>query len=220
MNYSAIVLCAGSGSRANLGYNKVLYEHNQKPIFLHAVESFLNDETCTQVIIVTKANEREQFQKILEQVPNNNKIEYCDGGNERNESVENAMNVVTEAKVLIHDAARLSVDPSDLKALCEALNYHDAVLLGLPVVDTVKRVIGNQVVATEDRTTLFLAQTPQAFHVAMLKNYLFKAKEDGYVVTDEIMLVEQYKKGARIKMLQGSKKYNKWTHEEDFEGVI
>lgn len=218
LKYSAIVLCAGSGTRANLGYNKVLYELNEKPLFVYAVESFLTDEMCKQVIVVTKKEEREHFQKVLGEIPNVQKVVYSDGGSERSESVEKAIAYVKEESVLIHDAARLCVEQKDLKLLCEALISYDAALLGLPVVDTVKRVADGCVIGTEDRSTLFLAQTPQAFHVEALRHLIEKAKQDNYTITDEIMLVEHYQKDAKIKMLEGSKKYNKWTNSEDFGG--
>lgn len=214
--YSAIILCAGSGSRSGLGYNKVLYMCEGKPLFVYAVMSFVEDPRCSQVIIVTKPDERDQFKKEVA----SEKVMYVDGGSERSESVENAINYVTESKVLIHDAARRGVDQTDLHELCNMLDTCDAALLGLPIVDTVKRVVNQRVIGTEDRSTLYLGQTPQAFHVEMLKEFITQAKRDQYMITDEIMLVEQYQSNANIQMLKGSKKYNKWTYAEDFGGKI
>lgn len=213
--YSAIVLCAGSGSRAALGYNKVLYVHQDKPVFLYAVESFLKDEMCQQIIVVTKEVEKDAFIDVLA-LKKDVRIQYVVGGKERSDSVSKAMQCVTEEIVLIHDAARRGVDLEDLQKLCLALDACDAALLGLPIVDTVKRVRGNQVVGTEDRSTLFLAQTPQAFHTSSLKKVINKLEENGGYVTDEITLIEQYQKDAKINMLRGSVKYSKWTYEEDF----
>lgn len=214
-NYSAVVLCAGSGSRSGLVYNKVLYQSEGKPLFVHAVESFLSDEKCSQIIVVTKESEREYFTSHLDAL-NRIEIEYVNGGMERSDSVENALNAINQELVLIHDAARGRVDVDDLKKLCRSLLSVDAVLLGLPIVDTVKRVHNNRVIGTEDRETLYLAQTPQGFHTEMLKDLIKKAKLDKYLITDEIMLVERYLKNGTIEMLNGSKKYLKRTYSEDF----
>lgn len=213
--YSAVVLCAGSGTRSGLEYNKVFYLYEEKPLFLHAVESFVADEMCTQVIIVTKAEERSDFKSYINHLMDK-KIILIDGGKERSDSVANAMEYVSERRVLIHDSARKGVDKNDLHELVDKLDYCDAALLGLPIADTVKRVIGGKVEKTEDRSVLFLAQTPQAFHTQHLKALIKKAQADQFSITDEIMLVEHYQENANIQMLRGSKKYNKWTYEEDF----
>lgn len=217
MEYSAIVLCAGSGTRANLGYNKIFYKHQGKPLFYYAIESFLFDENCTQLIVVTKREEKEHVVEVLEGLRQLEKIQYVSGGKERSDSVQNAIAEVCNEYVFIHDAARCGVDKKDLDKLGRALKENDAALLGLPIVDTVKRVVNGNVVGTEDRSTLFLAQTPQVFRLEMLKSAFAKAKKDKYVITDEVMLIERYF-DAKIAMLEGSKKYNKWTMESDFGG--
>lgn len=215
--YSAVVLCAGSGTRSGLGYNKVLYVYKEKPVFMYAVEAFLADDMCKQIIVVTKEEEQSQFRNILA-VKGDRRLEYVSGGKERSDSVAKAIACVREDIVLIHDAARRGIEKADLTKLCTALEDHDAALLGLPIVDTVKRVIDQNVVGTEDRNTLFLAQTPQAFHTEMLRQMIALAQARCEVITDEIMLVEKYQTNAKIKMLRGSIKYNKWTYEEDFGG--
>lgn len=217
MEYSAIVLCAGSGTRANLGYNKIFYNYQGKPLFYYAIESFLSDSNCTQLIVVTKSKEKENVIEEVKKLEHLEKIQYVIGGKERSDSVQNAIDEVANEYVFIHDAARCGVEKKDLDKLGESLKENDAALLGLPIVDTVKRVVNGKVVGTEDRTTLFLAQTPQVFRVDMLKSAIKKAKQEQFVITDEIMLIEHYF-DAKIVMLEGSKKYNKWTLESDFGG--
>lgn len=218
MNYTAVVLCAGSGTRAKLGYNKVLYEYGGKPLFLYAVESFLNDVKCAQVIVVTKREERSLFESEVMSHKQRNKLIFIDGGKERSDSVSNAIEAVESPYVLIHDAARLAVEHADAEALCNALTESDAALLGLPVVDTVKRVENGFVVGTENRECLYLAQTPQAFHTEMIQRLIKQAQVEQYSITDEIMLIEKYCKSAKIKILPGSKRNNKWTVSGDFGG--
>ena len=53
MNYSAIVLCAGKGSRSGLTYNKMLYRFKNKTVYEMTMDIFLNDERCKQIVVVT-----------------------------------------------------------------------------------------------------------------------------------------------------------------------
>ena len=57
--YSAVVLCAGKGTRTGLDYNKMLYEFEGKTVFEMTLEKFLNDNKCEEVVVVTSEEERE-----------------------------------------------------------------------------------------------------------------------------------------------------------------
>ena len=72
--------------------------------------------------------------------------------------------------VLVHDAARALVPVAVVDAVVAALRAGaDAVVPVLPVVDTVKRVLGQVVVGTVDRVDLRVAQTPQGFRREVLE---------------------------------------------------
>lgn len=145
---------------------------------------------------------------------------YC-GGATRRDSVYNGLVAASAAVdmddwVLVHDAARPCVPRADLEALiaeCAA----DAIggLLALPIADTVKRAgkdeAGVQRVAgTEDRTQLWLAQTPQMFRAGLLAQALRDAKG---AVTDEASAIEQL--GLRPRLVRGSRENLKVTYPED-----
>ena len=57
MNYSAIILCAGKGSRSGLDYNKMLYRFGDQTVYQMTMKTFLNDPRCKQLVVVTKADE-------------------------------------------------------------------------------------------------------------------------------------------------------------------
>ena len=65
MNYSAIVLCAGKGSRSGLTYNKMLYRFKNKTVYEMSMEIFLNDERCKQIVVVTKEEELDDLKKLI-----------------------------------------------------------------------------------------------------------------------------------------------------------
>ena len=72
MNYSAIVLCAGKGSRSGLTYNKMLYRFKNKTVYEMSMEIFLNDERCKQIVVVTKEEELDDLKKLI----SSKKIDY------------------------------------------------------------------------------------------------------------------------------------------------
>ena len=54
-----------------------------------------------------------------------------------------------------------------------------------------KRVHNHIIEETVDREQLWIIQTPQAFHTSILTNAQHQADQDGFLGTDESMLVER-----------------------------
>jgi len=146
---------------------------------------------------------------------------YC-GGETRRDSVYNGLVAAMAAVdaddwVLVHDAARPCLPQRDLANLIrETRDDLIGGILALPVADTVKRVAkdeaGTQRIAgTEDRSQLWLAQTPQMFRCGLLIEALQKAQ---HAVTDEASAMEQM--GLRPRLVAGSRENIKVTFPEDF----
>ncbi len=140
---------------------------------------------------------------------------YCGGGSRR-DSVYNGLvashdEVNADDWVLVHDAARPCLPESDLKALVSECE-NDAVggILAIPASDTVKSVAQDRIVATEDRTKLWLAQTPQMFRAGLLLQALQRARG---AVTDEASAVEQM--GLKPRVVAGSRENIKVTWPDD-----
>ena len=102
MNYSAILLCAGSGKRTGLSYNKMFYQIEDKTVYQKMISMFINDQRCTQIIVVCKDEERESFRSLN----NDQRIIFVSGGKERQNSVFNGLQETVNDYVLIHDGAR------------------------------------------------------------------------------------------------------------------
>jgi 2-C-methyl-D-erythritol 4-phosphate cytidylyltransferase len=145
---------------------------------------------------------------------------FC-GGETRRDSVYNglvalAADMDLDEWVLVHDAARPCLPAQDLARLiaeCE----HDAVggLLAFPAADTVKKAAKDEagaqrVASTEDRSELWLAQTPQMFRAGLLAQALRDAKGP---VTDEASAIEQL--GLKPRLVAGSRENIKVTYPED-----
>lgn len=210
MNYSAIVLCAGKGSRSGLTYNKMLYRFKNKTVYEMSMEIFLNDERCKQIVVVTKEEELDDLKKLI----SSKKIDYVFGGKERQDSVYNGLQVVKEDYVLIHDGARPYLKKENIDDILECLNKNDACLLVVPVKDTIKVCIDGNIVKTLPREQLVQAQTPQAFKTELIKRCYQKGKDKNYIATDDASLVE-YFENTEVKAVLGSYSNIKITTPDD-----
>ena len=210
MNYSAIVLCAGKGSRSGLTYNKMLYRFKNKTVYEMTMEIFLNDERCKQIVVVTKEEELDDLKKLI----SSKKIDYVFGGKERQDSVYNGLQVVKEDYVLIHDGARPYLKKENIDDILECLNKNDACLLIVPVKDTIKVCIDGNIVKTLPREQLVQAQTPQAFKTELIKRCYQKGKDKNYIATDDASLVE-YFENIEVKAVLGSYSNIKITTPDD-----
>ena len=210
MNYSAIVLCAGKGSRSGLTYNKMLYRFKNKTVYEMSMEIFLNDERCKQIVVVTKEEELDDLKKLI----SSKKIDYVFGGKERQDSVYNGLQVVKEDYVLIHDGARPYLKKENIDDILECLNKNDACLLVVPVKDTIKVCIDGNIVKTLPREQLVQAQTPQAFRTELIKRCYQKGKDKNYIATDDASLVE-YFENIEVKAVLGSYSNIKITTPDD-----
>jgi 2-C-methyl-D-erythritol 4-phosphate cytidylyltransferase len=153
---------------------------------------------------------------------------YC-GGETRRDSVYNGLvaamaTVQADDWMLVHDAARPCLPRKDLEALVrETQNDEVGAILALPVAETVKKAAKDEsgaqrVAATEDRSLLWLAQTPQMFRAGLLIQALKRAKG---APTDEAAAVEQL--GLRPRLVAGSRENLKVTWPEDLaiaEGIL
>jgi len=134
------------------------------------------------------------------------------GGATRSASVRLALALLDDdvEYVLVHDAARPFAPPSVVARVLDALRAGEqAVIPVLPVTDTLKRVVGTEVLATVDRSDLVAAQTPQAFRAAVLR----QAHREGADATDDAALLESM--GATVRTVPGDPRNLKLTVPHD-----
>ena len=138
------------------------------------------------------------------------------GGATRSASVRAALAAVPEsaAVVVVHDGARPLASPALFEAVVAAVRAGaDAAVPGLPVADTVKRVVDGVVVTTLDRADLVTVQTPQAFSAAALR----RAHDDAASATDDAALVEAV--GGRVIVVPGEADNAKLTTPADLSAA-
>jgi len=93
--------------------------------------------------------------------------------------------------ILVHDAARPLVSPALVRAVAAATAVYGAAIPVLPVAETLKRLDGERVGATVDRTDVVAAQTPQGVRRSLLERAYAAHPPDGPETwTDEASLLE------------------------------
>ena len=204
--YSAIILAAGSGRRMAADRNKVFLKLADQAIFAYSLNLFLSDSDCKAIILVGKAEEKQYFSSYL-----TDKVTFVVGGDERQDSVRQALSRVASDRVMIHDGARPFVTLADLTHL----KAHTNAILAVPVKDTIKQVNeASQISETVPRQALWSAQTPQIFDTSLIKTVHQTAFDAGFLGTDDASLVEQFSI-VPVGIVSGSYENIKITTPED-----
>ncbi|HEX2058788.1 MAG TPA: 2-C-methyl-D-erythritol 4-phosphate cytidylyltransferase [Actinomycetota bacterium] len=136
------------------------------------------------------------------------------GGDERQRSVRNGLELVDTAHVVVHDAARPFATPELVRDVLDALKGAHAAAPAVPVADTLKEARDGRVIRTVDRSSLWAVQTPQAFLTDVLKSVHDKARVDGFLGSDDAQLVERY--GGVVRIVEGARDNLKLTYPEDW----
>lgn len=207
-----IIPAAGVGSRMQADKPKQYLTILGKTILEHTLSIMLNHRTIERIIVALSKDDPYAADLTILSHP---KIQLAEGGETRAESVLNALNAINEEDTwaLVHDAARPCLAESDLDNLLKVEDVNGAIL-AIPVVDTIKRSNAqNEIVATEDRSQLWQAQTPQFFQVNLLKKALCECLEKNLTITDEASAMELA--GFRPHLIAGRSDNIKVTRPED-----
>lgn len=212
-----IVPAAGSGSRLNQDTPKPYIVLAGKPILEHTLRRFLFQKELSQIIVATSAEYVKAARDILNIVPEEIDVAVIEGGEERQHSIFNALQVTRSVDlVMIHDAVRPFVTPEQIKTCCSVAEEAGAAVLGIPARDTVKRIDQNRFIReTPPRKYLWQTQTPQVFKKEILMKAYQKAFGDQFVGTDDSSLVERL--GVDVKMVEGDRSNFKITYPLDLK---
>ena len=202
MTVAAIVPAAGRGERLGPGQPKALRTLGGVPMLVHAVRALSRARLVDLVVVAAPPDGVAEVRALLDLHDAGADVRVVAGGAERQESVALALDALPDDVdvVLVHDAAR-PLAPSRLAdAVAAAVTGgRDAVVPVLPVVDTVKQVSGDTVVATVDRSTLRAVQTPQGFRREVLEQAHREHRTgDGVEVTDDAGLVERIGRAVTV----------------------
>ena len=221
---AAILPAAGLGTRMGAETPKQFLELDGVPLVIFTLRRLAACEAITDFFIATRAEELVALERSVAQLGLGRPVRVVRGGDTRQESVANALAEVpadTEI-VLVHDAVRPFVTREQVERLIAEARTRRAAILGIPAKDTVKEVKRASlpedvalITATIPRERIVLAQTPQAFSYALLREAFARAHADGIIASDEAGLVERL--GHDVHVVLGSERNIKITHPADME---
>ena len=188
------------------------------PILLHTIRKFVSSSAVSEIVVALRAEDLEWVRDLLERESFGKPVRLVEGGDSRQESVENALaslDAGTEL-VAVHDAVRPFIEHSVLEKVFAEAEEAGAAIVGIVPVDTVKQVHRNKIRQTIPRDRLILAQTPQVFRFDLLKQAFAKAREDGFTGTDESSLVERLEQ-VEVSVVPGSDRNIKITKPSDMD---
>jgi len=227
MRVFVILPAAGLGTRMSAGQSSALapkqfLELGGVPILIHTLRAFAAVPQIAEIYVAVRANEVERLSAQVREHGFAGKVRMVEGGDHRQESVANALNAIDcspDDIVLVHDAVRPLIDAATIERTIRAVEKHDAAIVGLPAVDTIKQVErtadGAIITSTIPREYIVQAQTPQGFRCGLLKRAFAEAAADEFIGTDEASLVERA--GAQVTVVQGSAANFKITQPGDLE---
>jgi 2-C-methyl-D-erythritol 4-phosphate cytidylyltransferase len=191
--FAVIIPAAGQSRRFHdKAYKKPFAPLGGRAVWLHSAEKFMNRGDVKQVIVVISAEDRELFNMKFGANIAIMGIEVIDGGKERTDSVQRALERVKDTIdfVAVHDAARPCIADPWIDDVFAAAQRDGAAILAAPVQATLKRIDQKKHIAeTVSREGLWEAQTPQVFRRQLLIDAY--AKRGQGAVTDDAQLVER-----------------------------
>jgi 2-C-methyl-D-erythritol 4-phosphate cytidylyltransferase len=213
----AIVPAAGLGLRMGGSVRKQFRFLGGVPLVVHSLRVLQSSPVVDAIILAVPQSDLDFCQSDIVDAHRFSKVvKIVAGGTERQDSVRNALAAVDDRTdvVVVHDAVRPFLTERMVEEVVAATRANGAAIIALPMRDTVKQVGPDRVIErTVDRRPLWLAQTPQAFRTAWLKEAHAKAQAGGVAATDDAYLVECL--GRPVSVVEGSGENIKVTRPED-----
>ena len=209
----ALIVAAGSGSRAGGSVPKQFRNVRGKPMLLHSFKAFLDHPEIDEIFVVIGENQAAQASEIFNGFAQPSMVV---GGITRRESVANGLEAIAAVggakNVLIHDAARPFLSRQVITDLIASLANNLAAVPALPVVDSLAH--GDVWMAeTVDRSLLRRIQTPQAFHFEAILS-AHRNWDTGAEATDDARIAMAT--GIDVAMIPGDEQLAKFTFADDF----
>jgi len=213
MSVAVIVVAAGSGERLGAGVPKAFASLASWTVLDHAL---VRVPPGAEVVVVAPSSHLDEARRIVSlhaELAGRSSAVAVTGGATRQQSVAAGLAVLSDEVdvVLVHDAARPLTPIEVFDRVIDAVrSTGGGVIPVMPVTDTVKRVAGDAVVETVDRSQLAAVQTPQGFPRADLVAAYVGAGDDH---TDDAALFAAA--GHSVTTVVGNERAFKVTTPED-----
>ena len=203
---------------------KQFLELDGQPLVIFTLRRLAASAAITDFFIATRADDVFSLQDKVARAGVGRPARVLHGGDTRQQSVANALAQVDPSTeiVLVHDAVRPFVTSAQVDRVLAEARERGAAILGIPAIDTVKEVKRASlpedvalISATIPRERIVLAQTPQAFSYALIRDAFRKAAQDDVTGSDEAQIVERF--GHDVFVVLGSERNLKITRPSDME---
>ena len=221
MNYG-VVLAGGTGTRMGGEIPKQFMNLCGKPILLWTLEKLISIEDFNAIYIAVHSDYINYLQKLLNDFCiKDNRIEIINGGKERINSIENALQAICENEigpddvVVIHDGVRPFVSTKILRDSINVAREYGACVAVVPAIDTMYILNDDRFIKDfPHRATIFNGQAPDSFKVQVLKCALDSlSAEERKTITGTVQICSL--KGYQIKTIPGDYKNIKITTQDD-----
>lgn len=198
---SAVIVAAGRGTRMGPGVDKLFLEIAGRPA---VAWTWLRFDQCPQVdeiVLVVRADMESEFARLRESLPLAKPCRVVTGGKERQDSVWNGLQSVSQRSELIaiQDGARPGTPPELIGEVLEAARATGAAVAAQRVTDTIKQAgAGGCIERTLDRSRLWSVQTPQAFRTEVFRRAMEAVRRSGALVTDDTAACELIGQPVRL----------------------
>lgn len=227
------------------GPSKIEMDLAGKPVFQRAVELFAGRDVVGQILLAVNPDGLDDFRfRWGDKAGFHGATLVAGGRTERWETVMKSLAAVDRGctHVAVHDAARPLTSPKLIDRIFEAAEHHAAVIPGMPVNATLKRVVDagpagpvdpldaifgeagkanpkvRKVAGTVDRSDVVEVQTPQVFEIGLLRRayaQITEGKISGKGITDDAGLVEAL--GEPVFVVEGEATNFKITRPDDLK---
>lgn len=212
MRGKVLLLAGGDGQRLGRGRPKAFVPVGGVAMIRRAAEAACAAKQVDALVAVVPSDATSEAESVLEGIAT--PIRVVAGGPTRQSSAAHALSELAGADaVVVHDAARPLCPPALFDSCLEWLDTREAVVVAVPVWDTLKQGRGGWIERTVDRAEIVAAQTPQAFHADLYRRAHEAAAADAFEGTDDSSLVERL--GARVWYIVGDPRNIKITTEDD-----
>jgi 2-C-methyl-D-erythritol 4-phosphate cytidylyltransferase len=219
MRTIGVILAGGSGVRFGSNKPKQFIRVAGKRIIEHTIEAFQNSLYIDEVAIVTHAGYVDEVEEIVNQNKFSKVKKILLGGSTRSDSSLSAINAYwqepdkDEVALVFHDAVRPFVSERILGDIHKALNHYAAIDVAIPSTDTIIEVEDDKIVSIPDRSRLMNGQTPQAFHLEVIKEaYDVALNDPEFKATDDCGVVRKYLPHVPVFVVKGHETNIKITH--------
>lgn len=212
MEYYAIIVAGGKGTRLGGGIPKQFRLLNGRPMLMYTVDAFLNAIRGIHVIVVLPEEHIGYWESLCEEFGFFPEYSIARGGASRWESVRNGLALVSgKGVVAVHDGARPLVSPALIRKVFETAESFGSAVPAVAPVDSMRVIDDNGNSCILDRGRCRCIQTPQAFKSdVLIEAYRLPFSES---FTDDASVVEAA--GGVIRLVEGERNNIKVTTLQD-----